>query len=85
MNASGANFIFSFRRSRDGSTMAMIEVGENLTTWPDLFQVGTTTANSSTGVTVTENNPTGFDTITLSMPKASAPTKYGRLKVTVTP
>ena len=87
LNASGANFVFSFRRSRaslDGNTTVVIEVGNNLTGWPDVFTVGTTTANSSAGVTVTENSPDGFDTITLTVAKGTAPTKFGRLKVTVT-
>lgn len=85
-DASGANLVFTFRRNResiDGTTTVQIEVGTSLNTWPGLFHVGTTTANSSAGVTVAENTPTGFDTITLTVPKGTDTTKFGRLKVTV--
>jgi autotransporter-associated beta strand protein len=87
VNASGANLVFSFKRDRDsidGSTTVQIEVGNDLTGWPSVFNVGTTTGNSSAGVTVTENSPEGFDTITLTVEKGADTKKFGRLKVTVT-
>jgi len=85
-DASGANLVLTFRRNResiDGATTVQIEVGTTLNTWPGLFNVGTSTANSSAGVTVAESTPTGFDTITLTVPKGTDTTKFGRLKVTV--
>jgi len=87
LDASGANLVFTFKRDRDsldGSTAVVIEVGDNLTGWPDVFTVGTTTGTSTAGVTVTESSPAGFDTITLSVPKGVATKKFARLKVTVT-
>ena len=84
--ASGDNLVFTFRRSRasiDGATTVQIEVGTTLSGWPGLFNVGTTTANSSAGVTVAEDNPSGFDTITLTVPKGEDDTKFARLEVIV--
>jgi|GEM_PF-1529259 len=87
LDASGANLVFTFKRDRDsldGNTAVVIEVGDNLTGWPDVFTVGATTGTSTAGVTVTESSPEGFDTITLSVPKGVATKKFARLKVTVT-
>jgi autotransporter-associated beta strand protein len=86
VDASGANLVFTFKRDResiDGSTTLAIEVGNTLAGWPAVFSVGTTTGNSSAGVTVAENSPAGFDTITLTVAKGGDETKFGRLKVTV--
>jgi autotransporter-associated beta strand protein len=88
ISTSGGNMLFSFKRARtslDGSTTVAIEVGTALDAWPNTFNVGTTTALSTPGVTVLEDSPTGFDTITLSVTQAPDPKKFGRLKVTVTP
>jgi autotransporter-associated beta strand protein len=88
LSTSGGNMLFSFKRKRtsiDGSTTVAIEVGTALDAWPNTFNVGTTTALSTPGVTVLEDSPTGFDTITLSVTQAPDPKKFGRLKVTVTP
>ena len=81
------HMIITFERIRssiDGVTGLEIEVGTTLTGWPDSFTVGTTTANSDAGVTVLENSPSGFDTITLTVPKGTDPKKFARLNVTVT-
>jgi len=81
---SGANMTFSFVRDRDSidpGVSVTIEVGTNLTTWPDVFTVGTNTASSSVGVTVSDNG-NGTDVITLTIPQASDTRKFGRLKVT---
>lgn len=82
-----SNMTFSFIRDQDsvGSGVSVaIEVGTNLTTWPDVFTVGANTANSTTGVTVTHNG-NGTDTVTLTIPQATETRKFGRLKVTLTP
>lgn len=81
------NMIVTFQRQRssiDGVTALVVEVGTTLSTWPTVYNVGTTTGNSSSGVAVTPNTPDGFDTITVTIPKDAAPSKYARLKVTVT-
>jgi len=88
VDASGANLVLTFKRDRDsidGSTTAVIEVGTTLATWPGVYNVGTTTAGSTAGVTVLEDSPSGFDTITLTVPKAPDAAKFARLNVTVVP
>jgi autotransporter-associated beta strand protein len=83
----GTNMTFSFLRDRasvDPAVSLTIEVGTNLATWPDVFTVGTDTAHSTEGVTVS-NNGDGTDTITLTTPQASDTRKFARLKVTITP
>lgn len=88
LTTSGGNMIFSFKRIRssiDGATTSVIDVGTGLDAWPNSYNVGTTTALSSPSVTVNEDVPTGFDTITLTLPMVPDAKKFGRLKVTVTP
>lgn len=78
------NMSFTFTRNRNsvasGVSLA-IEAGTNLTTWPEVFTVGSNTASSSAGVTVTDNG-NGTDTITLTIPQATDTRKFVRLKVT---
>ncbi|BCX47342.1 autotransporter-associated betastr and repeat-containing protein [Haloferula helveola] len=85
-STSGADFLFSFVRDQasiDGTTAVVIEVGTTLASWPDVYAVpGGATANNP-GVTVVKDSPSaGFDTITLTLPRAPDPAKFGRLKVT---
>lgn len=80
----GGNMTFTFMRDRDSidpSVSVAIEVGTDLATWPDVFTVGTDTATSTPGVTVTDNRD-GTDTITLAVPQALDTEKFARLKVT---
>ncbi len=88
LDASGANLVFTFKRDRasiDGTTSVAIQVGTTLALWPSSYTVGTTTAGSTTGVTVDENNPSGFDTVTLTVAKGADAAKFARLVVTPTP
>jgi len=86
VSTTGSDMTFTFLRNRDavhpGVSIA-IEVGANLTTWPDVFTVGSNTANSAAGVTVTDNND-GTDTIALSISQTPDAQKFARLKVVVT-
>lgn len=87
VSTTATDMIFSFKRARssiDGVTGLTIELGTTLSAWPTFFTVGTTTGNSTPGVVVTPNTPTGFDTITLTVPQDSDPKKFARLKATVT-
>ena len=80
---SGDNMTFTFVRDRDSvdaSVNVKIEVGTNLSTWPDVFTVGSDAASSSSGVTVTDNG-NGTDTITLNIPQAPEIGKFVRLKI----
>jgi hypothetical protein len=88
LSTSGGNMTFTFERdvdSIDGSTLVTIDVGTDLVTWPTTFNVGATTGTSSAGVTVTEDTPSGFDTIVLSVTQAPDANKFARLKAVVTP
>jgi autotransporter-associated beta strand protein len=89
LDASGPNFIFTFERKAgilDGISALSIEVSTDLTTWdafPSPYTVGADTATSSTGVTVTEDTPAGFDTITLTIPKGTDTKKFARINLLV--
>jgi hypothetical protein len=83
---SGTNLIFTFQRdvdTIDGSTVVTIEVGTTLAAWPAVYTVGADTAGSTPGVVVTEDTSEGFDTITLTVPMGTDPSKFARLKVEV--
>jgi autotransporter-associated beta strand protein len=88
LDASGANLVFTFKRDRtsiDGTTGVVIQVGTTLALWPSSYAVGTTTVGSTAGITVDENNPAGFDTVTLTVAKGTDPAKFARLVVTPAP
>jgi autotransporter-associated beta strand protein len=83
---SGGNMTFTFTRDRDSvdaSVSVKIEVGTNLSAWPDTFNVGANTAGSTTGVSVTDHG-NGTDTIILTLPQAPHAGGFARLKVAVT-
>ena len=84
---SGGNMTYAFIRDRDSvapGVSVSIEVGDNLTTWPDVFTVGADTATSSDGITVSDNGD-GTDTITLTIPESTDTLKFLRLKVDIAP
>ena len=85
----GGDMTFSFQRdrtSKDGSAVPSIEVSTDLSDWSTSYSVpATATGVVNPGVTVVENSPSGFDTVTLTIPKSSDAKKYARLKVTVSP
>jgi autotransporter-associated beta strand protein len=88
MSQSGGNILFSFKRiqtSINPSTSVSIQVGTALHSWPTDYVVGEDTASSSTGVTVQKGQPTGFDTVTLSIPRSPDRQKFLRLNVTIAP
>jgi len=82
---SGGNLVFTFLRdqaSKVAGTSVSIEVGTSLITWPTSYTVGTNTAGSSAGVTVTDNL-NGTDTVILTVTRAPDPVKFARLKVSI--
>ena len=88
VSTSGGNVVFTFKRARssiDAFTSVAIEVGNGLSAWANSYTVGADTAGSSAGVTVNPNVPSGFDTITLSIPQAPDARKFARLKVSLNP
>ena len=88
LSDSGGNILFTFQRvqaSIDATTTLSIQVGTTLLIWPNTYNVGADTASSSAGVTVLKGVPAGFDTVTLSVPRAPDLQKFIRLNVTITP
>jgi autotransporter-associated beta strand protein len=85
---SGENIIYTFQRAQssiNASTALSIQVSPTLQAWPSQYNVGANTATSSPGVTVTQGASAGFDTVTLSIPRAPDMQKFIRLHVTITP
>ena len=84
----GGNVVFTFTRDQNSinaTTVVEIEVGTNLATWPTTYTVPDTAQTNNPGVTVVKGVPSGFDTITLTLPQSPEALKFARLKVVVTP
>jgi hypothetical protein len=83
----GASMTFSFQRAQqsiDPATTVSIEVGTDLTNWPDVYAVPDD-ATAGPPVTVTKDSSPGFDTVTLSLPMAPDSRRFARLRVEITP
>ncbi|MCX6873055.1 MAG: hypothetical protein NTW21_04500 [Verrucomicrobia bacterium] len=85
----GGDMVFTFTRDQasiDGTTIVAIEVGIDLATWPspspNAVPAGAT-GPVNPGVTVVKDSPTGFDTVTLTVPQAPDSKEFARLKVSV--
>ncbi len=88
MTTNGGKLIFTFQcaqTSIDSSTTVAIQVGTTLTSWPDSYTVPETALANNPGVTVQKDTPTGFDTVTLTIPQAPDAEKFARLVVTPAP
>jgi autotransporter-associated beta strand protein len=88
LSISAGNIVFSFQRAQSSinpSTSLTIQVSPTLQAWPDNYNVGIDTASSSAGVTVTAGSTAGYDTVTLSIPRAPDVQKFIRLQVTISP
>ncbi|MEY3898348.1 MAG: hypothetical protein RLZZ214_3869 [Verrucomicrobiota bacterium] len=88
VSTSEGNMVFTFLRARssiDAATSVTIQVGTTPSTLSDSYTVGTDTATSSAGVTVNQNVPSGFDTISLSILQSPDTSKFASLKVTLNP
>ena len=85
-NTVGGNFVFSFVRNdaawASGDTTVEIEVGTDLTTWPDTYAVPQAPGVYGP-VTVAEDG--GTTTVTLTIPTTPDAAKFARLRATVTP
>ena len=77
LNASGANFAFSFNRRDDSEAEAAVtfQYGSDLIGWTDVA-VGP----ASAGSVVVNENGAALDTITVTIPKGVNPRIFGRLK-----
>ena len=79
LDASGANFIFTFNRRNDSATdtTQIFQYGTDLTGWTDVAIPG------GAGVTVTPNDPSaGIDKVVISVVKSPNTKLFGRFKVT---
>jgi len=80
----GDTMLFTFKRDQKSihaSTHIEIQVGPDLIEWPATYDVPDVAAANNPGVTVVKGVPSGFDTVTLSLP-LSGMRKFARLKVT---
>jgi autotransporter-associated beta strand protein len=89
-STAGGDLLFTFVRDQqsiDGSTVVSIEVSTDLAAWanaPSPYAVPDGETSANPGVSVVKNAPaSGFDTVTLRIPRAPDAAKFGRLKVTV--
>ena len=81
----GTDMTFAFSRDDQSETADLtliVEAGPDFQSWPQVFQIGDTTANSSAGVVITENGA-GADTVVVTIPKGSAVKFFARMKVVV--
>lgn len=86
VSTSGGNLVFSFIRDQasiDGSTIVTIELGENLTDWPQGFPVPANAATNNPGLSVVKDSPAfERDTVTFIQPLSPVGKSFARLKVT---
>jgi hypothetical protein len=79
LDASGSNFVFSFTRREESAndTTQVFQYGADLTGWTDVAITGTP------GAEVTLGTPSGgLQSVTVTIPKDSNTSMFGRLKVT---
>jgi autotransporter-associated beta strand protein len=84
ISTDGGTMLFTFKldhKSIHASTHIEIQVGTDLIGWPATYAVPDVAAANNPGVTVVKGVPSGFDTVTLSLP-LSGMKKFARLKVT---
>lgn len=89
ISTTGDNLVFAFQRDQasiDGTTTVVIQVGTDLSNWPDTYTVLGTAQINNPGVTIQKDTPSvGTDTIILTVPRGLAPTQFARLVVTPAP
>lgn len=70
-------------RSKTSDLTLSVESGTDLVTWPQIFSIGTSTEESSLGVTVTPND-NGTDTIAVAIPKSGATERFAKIQISIT-
>jgi len=89
VSSSGANLVFTFIRDQASiaaSTAVTVELGTTLGSWSGSYAVPDGAAANNPGVSVVKSSPgAGFDTVTLTVPRAPDTTKFARLKIVITP
>lgn len=79
------NLLITFERddrSKTSDIVVTVEAGGDLLTWPSVYQIGASTAESSPGVTVEENGAAA-DSITVTIPKDGEESLFARIRVSV--
>ena len=87
VSADAGSIVFTFDRvdaSETSDIILVVEAGTTLGTWPETFTIGATTASSSLGVEVQENEAAP-DTITVTIQQGIVPAKFARLRATIRP
>jgi uncharacterized delta-60 repeat protein len=85
VSRAGGNMVFTFPRvdlSETPDAVVTVEASTDLLTWPTVFTIGATTATSSPGVTILEND-TAADTITVALPLGTHSRLFARMRVTI--
>ena len=80
----GGNMLFTFKRDQKsigGTTALSIDTSPDLLDWTTGYAVPDSAATANPGVTVIKGTPTGFDTVTLTLPMSDLK-KFARIKVT---
>ncbi len=80
------NVTFTFQRaiaSKTPDVTLAVEIGTTLGSWPQVFTVGTDTASSTSGLTVTAGPP-GYETVVLTLPQDVA-WRFARVRATIAP
>jgi arylsulfatase A-like enzyme len=84
---SDGNLVFTFTR-RDGAgspdLTVMVQSGPDLASWPETYAIGPDNASSSPGVSIQENG-TGDDTITVTIPLDGGTRRFVRLALAHSP
>jgi autotransporter-associated beta strand protein len=81
----GDDFVFTFSRddrSETADLTLIVEAGGTLQAWPQVFEIKDTTANSTSGVAITENGDAA-DTVSVTIPKNGGEKLFARIKVIV--
>lgn len=85
MQKSGSDLVVTFNRddeSEASDLTLIVEAGGDLQSWPQQFQISDTTANSSAGVSITENADSP-DTVVVTIPTSGAGSLFARIKVVI--
>jgi hypothetical protein len=82
---SGANLVFTFKRSDASETYAVsVETSTDLLTWPPAKAYAIPTiATTGPPVTVVDNGPATLDDVTVTIPMAPDAKKFARLKAVI--
>jgi autotransporter-associated beta strand protein len=77
------SLVLTFPRTDASETMGLqvaVEAGDDLLTWPLVYQIGATTEASSPGVSISENDEAP-DTIIVTIPTGGSARHFARLRV----